>query len=375
MPRNFSDGFFGIGNAIVDYYFEFADYADFPRECAAGKAHHVDSGEFKRIIDNADSANSAIDGIDNPSDANKKGCVSMFREAGGSVFNSLKIISQLAAESGSKPESLVFVGAIGADNEGLFFSDRAKHFGISFLTLPQKSEPHSGAQTGQCAFFKAKTGETAILASPGAASHISARNVATGDVAEVIARSRCILFEAAHLANHELTEKIVSSCIASRKPIAFLCGTVYGAGQLSEYMHSPTSIVNRESANTPPVFIFANAAEGQLLQNIPKVNCIYVETHGESGGFAEDFLCGSKTAGQRFDYEANKPQITAVGSADTTDETGCGDAFAAAFLLEYFSMQSVPSASGFSGANIPFALKKAAEVAGRVSLQKLCNLH
>ena len=119
---------------MVDYYFDFDSSGDFPRECKAGEALHVDGTEFKRIVEAIAAA----------------GNCTFFREAGGSAFNALKIMSQLAPKD-SSAHTFTFLGTAGDDDDGLFFSERARRYGIEFL---KSSVPKNG-KTGKCAFLKA----------------------------------------------------------------------------------------------------------------------------------------------------------------------------------------------------------------------------
>ncbi|MDR3312563.1 MAG: PfkB family carbohydrate kinase, partial [Spirochaetaceae bacterium] len=278
-------------------------------------------------------------------ETNPESPVAMYREPGGSVFNSLKIAAALGGRS-------VFSGTCGnapgrtkrADKDALFFRRIAAKRGVECALRTVRGV------TGRCLVVQCK-GETAVAAAPGAAPLIEADQFDE----TLAAGADCVILEGMASANEHLTRRIYRFCVARKTALALCAATRHGARCAAAFLRRAPGFPDNPLGKDFPVYLFANRGEGHILrqewpEKAPPRDLVYLESAGREGGVL--FV-----GGQSFSWNASPPP------APMMDETGAGDAFAGAFLT-----------ARLGGSPLQDALETAAKIAATITAHPLCFL-
>ncbi len=370
--------FYGIGHALVDYFFDgelpIARFSpELQAAAAARRPVHIGSRSFDELTARLQAAapdwSSKADGI---------------RTSGGTCANMLKTLAALGAETlfsgscGCTQDGGERNGSLKRDEEALFFQKSLAQSGVSARL---KLRPD---RTGRC--LAVRDGRTSFIlaVSPGAAPDIAADQINP----KTQKRPDWIIAEGMPLAIDSVRAELNAVRRALRIPLAVACGTPAGAVQtaamLKEAQFESDRAAHVLSANVssahapplsvpplhaPPAIVFANDGEARMLERegidparySADYGTVFVVTHGCGGSSA--YAAGSRIS---------VPARTAAECA-FTDETGAGDVFAGAFLFKLTEPQPYDSEKA-PARRMERCLVFGSEAAARILSVPLCRV-
>ncbi|MBO5137876.1 MAG: carbohydrate kinase family protein [Spirochaetaceae bacterium] len=332
---------YATGRAFIDYFTPLQMEA-----CGKNGSPHISANHFDFLLQQI----------------KKNSSENLLQETGGSVCNTAKTMAYLG-------HNVTFVGTIGiedmensnhtiekvVDEEGNFFLATIKKYGVT---------PHlsfCSGKTGRCLVAKTFRGYEVVAACPGVAPEIKVSQL---DL-ELIQQSDWIIVEGMDLDKPEFSSIIAEQYFKRNSAMALCCGTSFGARSTANFILNNAK-QHIHKSNIPPVIIFANDAEAQIMESTgvdiaalsKDDGRIFVVTHG----------CGGSSAyinGKRLFQESSEnmnPQ---------KEPTGAGDVFAAFFL---HSIGNIKSESLLTTETISQALKQASKGASLIVNVPLCNI-
>jgi sugar/nucleoside kinase (ribokinase family) len=309
----------GLGNALVDIFLEVSEQEFASLGFERGTMRLVDVGEQKRLLERYQSHEPKL-------------------VSGGSVANSVIAFSQLGG-------SAAFIGCVGDDRYGLFYSSEFEELGIDIGNPIIVNE-----STGTSVCIITPDAERTMRTCLAVSSHLSARHVEE----RRIQNSEWLFIEGYVFANPNTGQTAIREAVAlarkHRTKIAITCSEAFipqlFAGALNEALaHTDLLFCNESEACAVANARNAEEAFDKLKGKVPSL----VVTNGPHGAYV------------RHDgVEAHVPAFP----CEPKDLTGAGDMFAGAFL--YGITHSIPPEK---------AARAAGYLAQKVILQVGARLH
>lgn len=301
--------FYGIGHAIVDYFFTNIG-EEFPAPLTTNTPTHLEPEEMSLIIEKLTKISSNIIKSNKYTDnhySSKNNNSLIQRHSGGTTTNILKTASLLGAKCFFSATTGIKENSEIKDDNALFFQEEIANYKI-------EAQLASGnCETGRFLIAYNETGENAIAASPAAAKQIQMLQV--NEVR--LGHADCVIIEGMQCMNQAVLQRILELCLRYKKPLVIDVASRFAAPIVAKYLP--------ELSNMIDIIMFANEDEHSALAINPEEYCnIYILKKGKNGA---ELWCNE----HNIHIKAPAP-ITKV-----TDATGAGDTFAGAFLYSLFS--------------------------------------
>ena len=277
----------GLGNALVDIFLEVSEQEFAPLGFERGGEHLVDLAEQKQLLERYQKHEPKL-------------------ASGGSVANSIIAFSQLGG-------SAAFIGCVGDDRYGLFYSSEFEELGIDIGNPIIVNE-----STGTCLCLITPDAERTMRTCLAVSSHLSARHVEE----RRIKNSEWVFIEGYIFANPNTGQTAIREAIRMAKrhgtKIAVTCSDAFVPKVFGDALQEALREADLFFCNEGEACAVANAknaeeAFNKLKGKIPSL----VVTNGPHGAFI------------RHDgVEAHVPSFP----SQPKDLTGAGDMYAGAFL-------------------------------------------
>ncbi len=287
---------------MVDYYAVLPSSKILPTPLKLGEANHIDSHKMSAVLDEL------------------KEYSHLTRVAGGTCANILR----LCAKNGVKS---VFSGTIGSnngmrDNNSYFFQEECARSG---LNAQVRTEDGS---TGRClVVYKEGYSQKAILACPSIARLIRKEQIIESE----IAKAHCVVLEGMLFFNTEVIIHTLELIHTYKKMLVLDVASSFCSVNAIKVLFN---FVSENPHFAKNVIVFSNEIEFATIISEGKTEfewllsqgTLFVEKRGVEGAklYTKDTIIFEKA-------ESLLP----------LDDTGAGDAFAAGFLLEYYSNENV----------------------------------
>jgi len=295
----------GLGNALVDIFLEVSEEEFAPLGFERGGEHLVDLAEQKQLLERYQKHEPKL-------------------ASGGSVANSIIAFSQLGG-------SAAFIGCVGDDRYGLFYSSEFEELGIDIGNPIIVNE-----STGTCLCLITPDAERTMRTCLAVSSHLSARHVEE----RRIKNSEWVFIEGYIFGNPNTGQTAIREAIRMAKrhdtKIAITCSDAFVPQVFGDALHEALQQADLFFCNEGEACAVANAknaeeAFNKLKGKIPSL----VVTNGPHGAFI------------RHDgVEAHVPSFP----SQPKDLTGAGDMYAGAFLYGIthgIPPQKAASAAGY----------------------------
>jgi len=295
----------GLGNALVDIFLEVSEEEFAPLGFERGGEHLVDLAEQKQLLERYQKHEPKL-------------------ASGGSVANSIIAFSQLGG-------SAAFIGCVGDDRYGLFYSSEFEELGIDIGSPIIVNE-----STGTCLCLITPDAERTMRTCLAVSSHLSARHVEE----RRIKNSEWVFIEGYIFGNPNTGQTAIREAIRMAKrhntKIAITCSDAFVPQVFGDALHEALRQADLFFCNEGEACAVANAksaeeAFNKLKGKIPSL----VVTNGPHGAFI------------RHDgVEAHVPSFP----SQPKDLTGAGDMYAGAFLYGIthgIPPQKAASAAGY----------------------------
>jgi sugar/nucleoside kinase (ribokinase family) len=277
----------GLGNALVDIFLEVSEEEFAPLGFERGGEHLVDLAEQKQLLERYQKHEPKL-------------------ASGGSVANSIIAFSQLGG-------SAAFIGCVGDDRYGLFYSSEFEELGIDIGNPIIVNE-----STGTCLCLITPDAERTMRTCLAVSNHLSARHVEE----RRIKNSEWVFIEGYIFANPNTGQTAIREAIRMAKrhetKIAITCSDAFVPKVFGDALQEALREADLFFCNEGEACAVANAknaeeAFNKLKGKIPSL----VVTNGPHGAFI------------RHDgVEAHVPSFP----SQPKDLTGAGDMYAGAFL-------------------------------------------
>jgi sugar/nucleoside kinase (ribokinase family) len=277
----------GLGNALVDIFLEVSDEEFAPLGFERGGEHLVDLAEQKQLLERYQKHEPKL-------------------ASGGSVANSIIAFSQLGG-------SAAFIGCVGDDRYGLFYSSEFEELGIDIGNPIIVNE-----STGTCLCLITPDAERTMRTCLAVSSHLSARHVEE----RRIKNSEWVFIEGYIFANPNTGQTAIREAIRMAKrhgtKIAITCSDAFVPKVFGDALQEALREADLFFCNEGEACAVANAknaeeAFNKLKGKIPSL----VVTNGPHGAFI-----------RHVGVEAHVPSFP----SQPKDLTGAGDMYAGAFL-------------------------------------------
>jgi sugar/nucleoside kinase (ribokinase family) len=277
----------GLGNAIVDIFLEVSESEFISLGFPRGGMQLVELNEQRGLLERYQKHEPKL-------------------VSGGSVANSVIAFSQLGG-------SAAFIGCVGDDRYGLFYSSEFEELGIDIGNPIIVNE-----STGTCLCLITPDAERTMRTCLAVASHLSARHVEERRIKD----SEWLFIEGYVFANPETGQTAIHEAIQLAKrygtKIAITCSDafvpqVFGSALREALQQADLFFCNAGEACAVAGVTSAEEAFTKLKSQIPSL----VVTHGPHGAYI-----------RHNGVEAHVPAFP----SEPKDLTGAGDMFAGAFL-------------------------------------------
>jgi sugar/nucleoside kinase (ribokinase family) len=286
----------GLGNAIVDIFLELSEPEFASLGFERGSMRLVDLAEQKALLDRYQKHEPKL-------------------VSGGSVANSIIAFSQLGG-------SAAFIGCVGDDRYGLFYSSEFEELGIDIGSPIIVNE-----STGTCICLITPDAERTMRTCLAVSSHLSARHVDE----RRIQNSEWLFIEGYVFANPETGQTAIREAIRLAKrhgtKVAITCSDAFVPQVFGDALHAALQQTDLFFCNEGEACAVVNASNAEeafnkLKGTLPSL----VVTNGPHGAYI------------RHDgIETHVPSFP----TEPKDLTGAGDMFAGAFL--YGISHSIPA--------------------------------
>jgi sugar/nucleoside kinase (ribokinase family) len=294
----------GLGNALVDIFLEVSDEEFRALGFERGTMRLVDHAEQKLLLDRYQSHEPRM-------------------ASGGSVANSIIAFSQLGG-------SAAFLGCVGDDRYGLFYSSEFEELGIDIGNPIIVNE-----STGTSVCIITPDAERTMRTSLGVASHLSARHVEE----RLIRNSEWVFIEGYVFANPDTGQTAIREAVRLARQhgtkIAITCSDAFVPQVFGDALNQALEHTDLFFCNESEACAIAKASNGaeafnKLKGRLPSL----VVTNGPHGAYI-----------RHNGLEAHVPSFP----TEPKDLTGAGDMFAGAFL--YGITHGIPPITAARAAN------------------------